>query len=164
MRLIEKTIKGFKAPLAGNVIAWDSEVPGFGLRVTAHGAKSFILNYRNAEGRERRYTIGAYGPNEWSVEAARKRAGELKRKVARGDDPLAEKVAVRTAPTVADLADRYIADYLPRKRPTSQRDDKAMIAKIIKPKLGARKVAAVSHADVDKLHRDMREVQTSGCS
>ena len=35
-------------------------VRGFGLRVTTAGAKSFILTYWNAEGRQRRYTIGAY--------------------------------------------------------------------------------------------------------
>lgn len=152
-RITDKLVKGLVPPAVGNQITYDDKVSGFGIRSTAAGAKSFILNYRNTEGRERRYTIGAYG--EWSVEAARKRAGELKRKVAGGDDPLAEKVAVRTAPTVADLAKRYIEDYLPRKRPSAWGNDTAMIAKIIKPKLGARKVAAVTHADVDKFHRDL---------
>jgi len=129
-------------------------IRGFGLRVTAAGAKSFILTYWNSEGRQRRATIGAYGP--WSVEAARKRAGELKRKIGRGEDPLEEQIQTRTAPTVADLCDRYIEDHLPRKRPSSQAEDKSQIARIIKPKLGTRKVAAVTHTDVDRLHRELK--------
>lgn len=155
-RITDKLVKELVPPETGNRIVYDEKVKGFGLRVTAGGAKSFVLNYRNAEGRERRLTIGTYGPDEWSVEGARRRAGEIKRQIIRGEDPLAERVAAREAPTVADLADRYIEDHLPRKRPLSQRDDKAMIAKIVRPKLGTRKVAAVFHADIDKLHRDMK--------
>ena len=156
-RITDKFVKGLAPPETGNRIVYDDKVSGFGIRSTAAGAKSFILNYRNTEGRERRLTIGAYGANEWSVEAARRRAGELKKTIALGGDPLAEKIDARTAPTVADLCNRYIEDYLPRKRPSSQRGDKGMIANIIRPKLGNRKVAAVSHAEIDKLHRSLRE-------
>ena len=130
-------------------------VRGFGLRVTAAGAKAFVLTYWNAEGRQRRYTIGTY-PLPYSVEAARKKAGQLKRQIHNGQDPLEKRTATRTAPTVADLCDRYIEDHLPRKRPASQAEDKSMIARVLKPKLGARKVAAVTHAEVDKLHRDLK--------
>ena len=155
-RITDKLVKELVPPETGNRIVYDEKVKGFGIRVTAGGAKSFVLNYRNAEGRERRLTIGTYGPDEWSVEAARRHAGEIKKQIVRGEDPLAERVATREAPTVADLCDRYITDHLPRKRPTSQRDDKAMITKIIRPKLGTRKAAAVTHAEIDKLHRDMK--------
>jgi integrase len=152
-RITDKLVKELVPPSTGNRIVYDERIAGFGVRITARGARAFVLNYRNVEGRERRYTIGAYPA--WSVEAARRRAGEIKRQIARGDDPLAEKTASRRAPTVADLAERYTADHLPRKRPSSQVDDKAMIAKIIKPKIGNRKVAAVDHADIDRLHREL---------
>ncbi len=118
-RITDKLVKGLAPPSTGNRIVYDDKVPGFGIRSTAGGAKSFVLNYRNSEGRERRYTIGQYGPNLWSVEAARKRAGELKKQVAGGGDPLETKVATRKAPTIADLTGHYIEEWLPRKRPSS---------------------------------------------
>ena len=40
-----QNIKGLPAPERGNRIAYDDGVAGFGLRVTAAGVKSFVLNY-----------------------------------------------------------------------------------------------------------------------
>ena len=152
-RITDKLVKGLAAPSTGNRIVYDDKVPGFGVRTTAAEAKSFILNYRNVEGRERRLTIGAYPT--WSVEAARKRAVKEKRGIAAGGDPLETKTTTRKAPTVADLTELYIEEWLPRKRPSSRVEDKSIIAKIIKPKIGNRKVAAITHADINRLHREI---------
>ena len=56
---------------------------GFGARITAAGAISFVLNYRVA-GRERRLTIGRYPA--WLVERARKEAKDLRQKADTGND------------------------------------------------------------------------------
>ena len=87
-RITDKLVRELVPPAKGSRIIYDEKVKGFGIRITKERAKSFILNYRNHEGRERRYTIGPYGP-VWSVELARKHAGELKRRIGLGDDPLA---------------------------------------------------------------------------
>ncbi|MEE8276857.1 MAG: Arm DNA-binding domain-containing protein, partial [Alphaproteobacteria bacterium] len=67
-RITDKLVKELEAPPRGNWIVYDGDhkgaVSGFGIRITAAGARSFVLNYRNVEGRERRYTIGLYGRNE----------------------------------------------------------------------------------------------------
>jgi integrase len=149
-RLTDALARRLRTPDTGNRITYDGEVKGFGLRITAAGAKAFILNYR-CGGRERRITIGAFP--DWSVAAARKEAQRLRALVDQGRDPLAERDSERTAPTVSTLCARYLEDHLPRKRPSSQRDDRSMIERDILPALGRRKVADVRFADVDHLHR-----------
>jgi integrase len=150
-RLSDSGVKRLPTPASGNKIYYDSEETGFGARVTAAGARAFILNYRTRVGRERRFTIGAFPA--WTTGAARAEAKALKRRIDRGEDPLAEVQAGRSAPTVADLCARYIEQHLPKKRERSGRDDRAMITKRILPALGAIKVADVTFADIDGLHR-----------
>lgn len=59
-RVSDELTRSAELPAKGNKNLYDSTLPGFGLRVTAKGAKSFVLNYR-INGRERRITIGQYG-------------------------------------------------------------------------------------------------------
>lgn len=153
-RLTDKIVKALPAPATGNKLHYDAEVKGFAVRVTAAEARGFVLNYR-AGGRERRLTIGSFP--EWSVAAARKEAGELKKLVDRGDDPMGERHDERAAPTVGELIDRFAADFLPRKRESTRREYAAMLDKIVRPELGRTKVADVRHADIDRLHRKVSQ-------
>jgi integrase len=150
-KLTDTVVKALPTPAMGNKVHYDSDVKGFGCRVTKGGARSFILNYRTRTGRERRYTIGQYP--DWKVQAARTEAGELKKGIDRGDDPLAEVKADREAPTVSDLCDRFESEYLPKKRPSTQRDYKAAMKNDIRPAMKHLKVAEVTFSDVDDLHR-----------
>ena len=154
-KITDELVKGLKPPATGNAITWDDVLKGFGIRVTAAGVKSFVLNYRDGDGHLRRFTIGSYGRDQWSAKAARKRAGELKKGIALGDDPMGEKRAAREADSVNQLCDRYVEEWLPRKRPLPQQGDLSMIRAIIRPKLGKRKVASVSYAEIDNLHRSL---------
>jgi integrase len=150
-KLTDGIVKALPTPKSGSRITYDSEVTGFGARITAAGARSFILNYRTRLGRERRYTIGTFG--DWKTAAARTEAVELKKQIDRGGDPLGDIHAGRGAPTVADLCDRFVSDYLPRKRPSTQLSYGQQIEAEIRPALGRLKVAEVVFADVDRLHR-----------
>jgi integrase len=152
LRLTDRTVKGLPGPAKGNRVYYDDIVRGFGCRVTAAGARAFVLNYRRkADGAERRYTIGSFP--EWTVLAAREEAKRLKREIDGGADPIGEHRETRAASTVADLCDRFLQDYVPRKRPSTQRDYRQQISVDIRPALGRMKVAAVSLADVDGWHR-----------
>ena len=51
---------------------WDLGLPGFGLRITPAGARSFIVQYRTAGGTQARRTVGGY--RDMSIDAARVRA------------------------------------------------------------------------------------------
>jgi integrase len=150
-RLSDRVVKALTAPKAGYRIHYDVAVGGFGIRVTAAGAKSFVLTYRTRLGRERRFTIGRFPA--WGTAAARNEAAALKRRIGQGADPLGEIVAGRGAPTVADLCARFEIEYLPRKRPSTQATYHHQIASEILPALGRLKVADVTFADIDGLHR-----------
>ena len=104
-RITDKLVRSLAPPPAGNQITYDIEIKGFGVRITATGARSFVLNYR-AGGRERRLTIGRYPT--WSVTAARAEAHTLRREIDRGRDPMRERHDDRAAPTVADLYQEYV--------------------------------------------------------
>jgi integrase len=151
--LKDALVRSLPAPEKGSKILYDGgkdRIPGFGLRVTAAGVKAFVLNYTIA-GRERRMTIGGYPA--WSVAAAREEAKRLRMDVDRGIDPLADREALREAPTMNGLADRYLAEHAVKKR--TGKDDAAMIRLHVRPVLGNHKVAAVTFADIDRLHRDL---------
>ncbi len=151
-KLTDKLVKSLPAPPSSNRITYDTDIKGFGTRVTAGGAKAFILNYR-VGGRERRYTIGGYP--DWSVAAARDEAKRLKRLVDRGDDPMGARHDERSAPTVADLVARYLEEHAVRKVLRAQNDDRAMLDKLILPAIGRLKVHDVRHEDIDRLHQDV---------
>jgi integrase len=149
-RLTDKLLRGLVPPERGNRITYDDLVPGFGARVTAAGAVSFVFNYRRkADGRERRATIGRWPA--WSVAAARQRAAELRRAVDNGSDPVGERAAERGAPTIADACARFEEEHLPKLQPSTRNTYRAIIKVEVIPALGDMKVAAVEFEDVDRL-------------
>ena len=115
-----------------------------------------MVDYR-AGGRQRRFTIGAYP--DWSVQAARQAAKELKREVDAGFDPMGERHSERAAPTLQDVWQRYQAEHLPHKAPRAQRDERSIWEKIILPRLGKLKLSAIDHAAIDSLHRDITTIR-----
>ena len=45
-KLTDAIVKALAVPPSGEKITYDEAVKGFGIRVTAAGARSFVLNYR----------------------------------------------------------------------------------------------------------------------
>jgi integrase len=150
-KLTDKLVRSLERPPTGNKIHYDSEVKGFGARITTAGAVAFVVNYRRrADGMERRYTIGSYP--DWGVAAAREKAKELKRHIDGGGDPVGELSLERGAPTVADLAERVLAEHITKLRPHTQDDCRSMLRNDILPVLGRFKVGAVQYENIECLH------------
>ena len=58
---------------------------------------------------------------------------------------------------MADLCERYLERHaIPHKRESSVKDDRSIINRTIKPRLGKRRVAEVMHDDIDRLHQSMK--------
>lgn len=151
-KLSDQIVREAELPPSGNRVVYDTKLPGFGLRITAKGARSFVLNYR-IKGRERRITIGQYPV--WTVLAARKQAEQLRHDVDVGLDPLEERIAERSAPTIRDLFGRYESEHLPTKAARSAADDRSMWVKEILPAFAAKKVSDLTPQDCDELHRSI---------
>lgn len=92
-----------------DVLYWDTETRGFGLRVNPTGRATFVAQGRiRGSSKEARLTIGTYGA--WTVVDARRRAEEYKHQFEDGKDPRAlwqqdeaEKVTLR------EVASAYMA-------------------------------------------------------
>jgi integrase len=151
--LTDAIVKRLPLPAKGNKIYFDAAQAGFGIRITANGHRAFILNYTvRTTGRERRYTLGTFP--SWSTTGARAEAHRLRRLIEAGGDPLGEIEDQRAAPTLADLCKRFVEEHLPRKRLSTQQSYRRQIRKHVRPYFGAHaKVAEVSYADCDALHR-----------
>jgi len=163
--LTQTFAKRIKPPESGYNIHWDEgndSIAGFGLRVTARGIKSFLLNYR-VHGRQRRYTIGQMGA--WTAETARQEARRLRTLVDRSEDPFAIEQAQKQQAmedegrkrTVKDLSDYYLVNHAEvHKRPRSVVEDKAMLQTIILPRLGQMRACSITHRDVSELHAALK--------
>lgn len=134
----------------GDYLLWDAELRGFALRVFPSGRRSWVIQYRTA-GRTRRHTLGSYPPV--TPEQARRKAAKLLAEVrVDGRDPSRERRELLAAPTVADLAERYRAEHLPKLAGTTQGENERILKRHVLPALGGLQVAGVSHSDVTRLH------------
>lgn len=139
-------------------IVFDTELKGFGARVTPTGHVSYILEYRPGSGgrgtAKRRVSIGdaaALPPDQ-----ARKLARQILADITKGADPAAERAQERSASTVAALVDAYMESEVAAKRKASTAGlYRIYYDKHIKPELGSRKAPELTHADVARWHRNL---------
>jgi hypothetical protein len=106
MKLTKRSIDALK-PNEDDAVYWDPELRGFGLRVKPSGSKSFVIQYRNRQGRSRRLTVGQYG--RMTPDEARREARRHLSEVERGFDPAEQVLQEKNAITVADLCSEYLA-------------------------------------------------------
>jgi hypothetical protein len=81
-----RTIDAIKPSPTGDVYTWDTNLKGFGVRITPKGVKSYVLQYRVNGGPARRKTIGLHG-SPWTTQTARREAERLLTVVRQGVDP-----------------------------------------------------------------------------
>ena len=133
---------------------WDVEVKGFGAR-RQKDATSFVLKTRTRTRRQLWFTIGKHG-SPWTAETARAEAKRLLQIIAEGRDPAAERDATRQAPTVAELADRFLADTETRRKPRTSADYRRLVERHVRPAFGKLKLAEVTRGRVAEWHNARR--------
>lgn len=161
-KIARRTVDALKAPASGEILLWDTEIKGFGVRVRASGVKTYIFQYRMAGGRGaalQKYTIGKHG--SLTPEKAREIAEGLVQDVKHGNNPVEEKIKDRQSMTVAVLCDLYLDEGCATKKASTIFSDRGRIARHIKPLLGKKKAKEVTRADVQKFLQDVATGKTA---
>lgn len=104
--LTEAAIRRLKPPTKGQVERFDALLPGFALRLSYRGTKTFIVMYR-VNGRQRRATLGAWSEDGagLTLAKAREKARRYKEYAKAGIDPVeAERQRLDETKTEHDRA------------------------------------------------------------
>lgn len=151
-RLTKRTVDALTARPGEDLVVFDDQLAGFGVRVRPSGIKTYFIQYRNVYGRSRRYRIGRHGvlaPYEARVEAKKLLASVIK-----GEDPAALRERAHGMPTVSEFAKEYLSKHVDiHNKPSTRRHVRTDLKNHILPALGSKAVAEIAHADIEKLHR-----------
>lgn len=167
--ITKRTVDGLKAADRDTYL-WDDALPGFGLKVTPAGGKTYIFQYRiGGRGHAtRRYTIGKHGP--LTPDQARTRAKSLALLVAQGIDPreqeqdakaakeeakrkLAEKTRLEGELAFEKVAARWLDYYENEKgrRPLTVAQARHVIYKHLVPALKGKPLPHINRADLQQV-------------
>jgi integrase len=164
-KITKRAVDSLTVNHSAEVVLWDNETKGFGVRTRSGGTKTYILHYRAGAGRGgqlRKLTIGRHG-SPWTAQTARTEAKRLLGLVAAGQDPAQSRTAERQAVTVAELCDLYLAEGSTHKKPSTLKADRGRIIHHIKPLLGKKSVQKIGRADIERMMADVKSGSTA-CS
>lgn len=147
---------------------WCSDLPGFGVRTYPSGKRVYYADYRTRDGARHRLALGPH--SKITTEEARRLAMVTLGAVLKGEDPAAERRALRKSLTVRELC----ADYLDKadrglimgkhgrpKKASTLSVDRGRIVRHIVPLLGTKRVRELTRADVNRFIRDVASGATA---
>ena len=139
---------------------WDSELKGFGLKVTPKGKKIYLVQFRLPGSTTKRFTIGQHG-SPLTPDLARTEAQSILGLVAKGEDPSEAKRKAKSDINVAQLCERYLQEGTRTKTASTLGMDRSRLNSHVLPLLGSKRVSYVSKSDIDRMMRDIAQGKTS---
>lgn len=139
-------------PGARDTFLWDTDLRGFGLKVTPAGNKVYLVQYRlnGRAGKTQRVTIGNHG-SPWTPAKAREEAERLLIAVRQGIDVAEQRKArkrVATELAFQPYAERFVTDYLKQHWPSSWADAESTLKRNAFPVLGSKPLPAITRGDI----------------
>lgn len=159
-QLSQRAVQAIAAPQMGQLLIRDHKVPGLALRVTAGGARSWVIHYRNTDRRERRFTLGS--AEVIKLDQARIRARQVLGEVATGADPASSRRKHLDAPQFSIAFANWLAERATKLAPRTHAEYLRLWNKDVEPKLGSLRVASVTETDIARLHSAMHERKIVG--
>lgn len=159
IKLNDKYLRNLKAK-EKRIYVYDSLITGLGVRITPAGVKTFFISFYSVEkGYNKRFTLGKFPA--LGIADARNRAAALLADAKRGIDPGEQKrkreQKRREAVTFKVLAKSFIADYLPKLKPSTQGVYKSHISTHIVPKLGRKELKDFTRQDARRFLKTYAE-------
>jgi integrase len=152
IRLTQLAVEKLTAPKSGRAVYWDKLLPGFGLRVSARGAKTWVAMYR-VSGKTVMETIGTLARLS-KVDDARERARASMTAAAGGKNPVIEKrtAAVRHAVNTVAAAVAAYLDHCDRNlKPKTAREWRRIFTRDVLPRWGERPLTEITKGDILEL-------------
>ncbi|MBF0292849.1 MAG: integrase family protein [Nitrospinae bacterium] len=148
IKISKKVVDGLPDVTVGQAIFWDSELSGFGLRITK-GSKSYICQKR-IDGKTVRITIGGHG--QLTPEMARREAHRILGSMALGANPIDQKREARAkAVTLQEAFDDFLESRKSLK-PRTVKDYRYHMERYFKDWL-ATPINSVTKDMIEKRHR-----------
>jgi integrase len=150
MKLTASTVRAAELGRGkSEAIIFDSEIPGFGLRIRTGGSRTFVFQYKLGT-KQRRVALGVATPE--TAAEARKTAAKLHARARLGQDPASDKVEARrqASETFGPSAEEFLDTLHDRYRPGSLREIRRHLLMHAKP-LHNLPVARITLRDVADL-------------
>jgi integrase len=160
IRLTQLAAERLAPPASGRTIYWDRHLPGFGMRITANGAKSWVAMYR-VNGKSVMETLGTVARIA-KIEDARRAARASMEKAAAGDNPVVAKRAEAkrsTVNTVKAAVDHYLAECDRKLKPKTAKEWRRIFEHDVLPRWGDRPLAEITKSDVLELVNDKAAIR-----
>ena len=131
------------------VVFWDHELSGFGVRVYPSGTKVYLVQTRSG-GKSRRVTIGRHGV--LTAEQARRKAAQFIASIKAGEEPARTQSPPDAGPTIAEVAERYMREHVAvRCKPSTARACRCTLDRYLLPVFGARVLGSIGREEVAAL-------------
>jgi integrase len=144
-RLSEAFIQTVRPDPDRAIVYWDTLQRGLALLVQPSGHRAWKCVYSIHGRGSRWYHLG--DARAISLTDARKLAGKTMYQVAQGEDPHADRLALRGRGSFEQVAQRYLKEYA-RKRNKSWRQADALVTKHLLPRWSKLDIGSIRRADV----------------
>ena len=140
------------------VVFWDHELSGFGVRIYPSGTKVYLVQTRSG-GNSTRVTIGRHGV--LSAEQARRKAAQFIASIKAGEEPARAASPPDAGPTIAEVAERYMREHVAvRCKPATASACRYTLDKHLLPVFGARPLGSIGREEVAALQYRLHKTPT----